>query len=329
MWQRHRQKLEPDQDSGDPLGSPMLWPDGRHVAANGLGRIFLWELATGRCTQVLETGAIFRDADPSFRLACEPALERVLEAHTTRDFAVWDSKDWRCIQTFAGHGEAVRAATFVSEDRILSISGDSTVQLWDAWTGKHLRTLDSVPLYSLAESPAHGLVAAGGSSGTVLVLDGLSLDVRATLRLPMAAARHEPLSRERKDQLGIVWNRPSNLIRALAWHPDGEHLLCGSWDFVARMFHSRTGHVVREWKGHAHWVSAIAVEPSHRLLVTGSSDGTVRVWSLESPECLAVYDIGHANIGGLILHGGAIYVTCRDELLVIPLHRQRAVTAGT
>jgi WD40 repeat protein len=297
----------------------MLWPDGRHVAANGLGRLFLWDLATGECSRVLESSAICRDGDPSFRLACEPALGRVLEGHKIRDVAVWDSKDWRLLQTFAGHGEEVRAAAFVTDERVLSISGDSTAQLWDAWTGKHVRTLETFPLYALAQCPAHGLVAVAGGSGGVFVVDGPTLDVRAHFRLPMAAARHAPLSSERKRQIGIVWDRPSNTLRALAWHPDGEHLLCGSWDFVTRMFHSRTGRVVRQWHGHAHWVEAVAVEPSRGLLCTGSSDGTVRVWSLDAPECLAVYDVGHANIGGLLLHDGAIYVTCRGELLVIPL----------
>ncbi|MCP3138588.1 WD40 repeat domain-containing protein [Pyxidicoccus xibeiensis] len=319
MWRRYRQELGPEHDFEDPLGPPLLWPDGRHVAANGRGRIFLWDLATGACSRVLQSSAICRDGDPSFRLACEPVLGRVLEAHKLRDFAVWDSVEWRRIQTFAGHGEPVQAATFVTDDRILSISGDSTAQLWDAWTGERLRMLDTPPLYALAKKPASGHVAVCGSGGAVIVLDGPTLDVRASFHLPMVAARHGPLSEERKRQVGIVWNRPSNTLQALAWHPDGEHLICGAWDFVPRMFHSGTGRVVREWHGHSHWVDAVAVEPSRGLLVTGSSDGTVRVWSLHSTECLAVHDVGHANVEGLLLHDGAIYVTCQGELLVIPL----------
>ncbi|ADO70195.1 WD40 repeat domain-containing protein [Stigmatella aurantiaca] len=319
MWRRYPQGLDAGEPDGDPLGAPMLWPDGRHIAANGLGRIFLWSLATGECTRVLKTGAIFRDGEPSFRLAGEAALGRVLEAHKIRGLAVWDSKDWRRVQTFEGHGEEVQAAAFVSEDRVVSISGDSSARLWEARTGENLRTLETGPLYALAHAPARGLVAVGGSNGAVHLLEGLTLNVRALFHLRMATARHEPLGAERKKQIGIVWNRPSNTLRALAWHPDGEHLLCGSWDFVARMFHSRTGRVVRQWQGHAHWVNSVAVEPARRLLCTGSSDGTVRVWSLDSTECLAVHDVGHANLGGLLVHDRTLYVTCQRELLSMPL----------
>lgn len=297
----------------------MLWPDGRHIAANGLGRIFLWDLATGECTGVLKTEAICRDGDPSFKLGCERDLGRILDGHKIRDFAIWDSTDWRRVQHFVGHSEEVQAAAFVAEDRVLSVSGDSTAQLWDAWTGENLRTLDTYPLYALAQHPTDDLVAVAGGSGGVYLLEGRSLRVLSDFRLTMAKAKHEPLPEERKRQIGIVWNRPSNTIRALAWHPDGEHLICGSWDFVPKMVHARSGRVPRSWHGHAHWVDAVAVEPVRRLLCTGSSDGTVRVWSLDSTECLAVHSLGHANIGGLVVHNDFIYVTCRRELVVIPL----------
>ncbi|WP_284661645.1 transcriptional regulator [Myxococcus sp. SDU36] len=319
MWRRHPQWLDAGEPDGDPLGAPMLWPDGRHIAANGLGRIFLWSLATGECTRVLKTDAICRNGEPWFRLAGEAELGRVLEAHKIRGLAVWDSKDWRRVQTFEGHGEEVQAAAVVSEDRVVSISADSSARLWDAWTGENLRTLWTGPLYALAHAPAQGLVAVGGSNGAVHLLEDLTLNVRALFHLSMATARHEPLGEERKKQLGIVWNRPSNTLRALAWHPDGEHLLCGSWDFVARMFHSRTGRVVRQWQGHAHWVDFVAVEPTLGLLCTGSSDGTVRIWSLDSTECLAVHDVGHADLGGLLVHDRTLYVTCQRELLSVPL----------
>lgn len=321
MLRRFRQRPDPD-DAPDsephhPLGAPMPWPDGRHVAANSGNRICLWNLETGECSQVLVTSAIHQP--PMFRLSCEPVLGRVLESHQLREFALWDSKDWRRLQVFKGHGEPVRAAEVISEDRVLSISGDSCALLWDAWTGELLSRFETTPLHALAWNPARGLAAAGGGQGTITLLDGPTLAVRASFRLPLATARHAPLGEARQRQLGIVWNRPSNTIAALTWHPDGEHLICGSWDFVTRMVHSHTGHVVREWHGHGHWVESVVVDPRRGLLCTSSSDGTVRVWSLDSTECLAVHDVGHADIEGLCLLKDSLYVTVRSELVVIPL----------
>ncbi|WXH30868.1 hypothetical protein WA016_04842 [Myxococcus stipitatus] len=293
-----------------PLGAPIPWPDGRHVAANAGQRIFLWDVQTGVCARTLETRAIH--SPPMFHLASEPGLGRVLEAHELRAFAVWDSGDWQCLQTFKGHGEPVRAAVFVEEDRVVSISGDGTAQLWDAWTGESLRLMEFRVPFALARDPVTGLVAISGHRGSVVVLDGPTLEVRAGLHLPMVEARYEKGGAREG-------GRPTHGIHALTWHPDGEHLLGGGGDFVARMFHGQTGRVVWEWHGHSDGVVAVAVCAERGLLCTGSYDGTVRVWSLHSTECLAVHDLGAPDIGGLCLSGGVIYVTVRNELRVIPL----------
>ena len=53
-WRNYPLKLDADGDEiGDPLGPPILWPDCRHLVANGLGRIFLWEPISGECTHAL------------------------------------------------------------------------------------------------------------------------------------------------------------------------------------------------------------------------------------------------------------------------------------
>ncbi len=174
------------------------------------------------------TAAICRDADPAFTLTAEPELGRVLDGDRIREFACFDSVSWKRLAVYAGHTEEVRAATFVSADRIVSISGDSTARLWDAWSGECLRTLDTNPLYALADDPSRGRLVVAGGRGNVRVLDRLTLQVMATFRVPLAKAQHQPLSKAQKKKIGIVWDRPSAHIGALAWHPDGEHLICGS-----------------------------------------------------------------------------------------------------
>lgn len=319
--QRLQQKLldEDDDDHEDLLGAPVLWPGGLYVAANGTGRTFLWDVATGECVRVLKTGAICRGGDPYLHLGVDHELGRVIDGHKVRDFAVWDASEWRCLQTFVGHSEETQAACFVAEDRIFSISGDSTAKLWDAWSGECLRSLDTQPLYALAAHPDGERIALGGGQGSVYVVDVRSLTIRAQFKLTQATARHAPMDDAQKRRIGIVWNRPSSTIQALVWHPDGEHLLCGSWDFVPKMLHVKSGRVVRSWHGHAHWVDAIAVDVAGRRLITGSSDSTLRVWSLDRTECLTVLDAESSSVEGILIHNDKIYASCGRKLLVIPL----------
>jgi WD40 repeat protein len=310
---------QPDSDDGfeDDLGSLVLWPDGRHVAANGSGRVFLWERDSGRFVEVLKSRAICRDGH--VRMALDPVLGRLAEGDGLRELALWDVATWERLVVLDGHTEHVAAAAFIGAEHVVSVSGDSSIRLWDAWTGACLRTVDTMPLYALADDPAGGRLAAAGGRGHVYVLDRATLALTATFRLEQARAHHEPLSPEQRRRIGIVWDRPQATIRALAWHPDGEHLLCGSWDFVPKMIDARTGRCVRQWQGHAHWVDAVAVDAAGRRLVTGSSDHTVRVWDLESERCLAVFELSRPEIEDILIDRGEILAICGKQIVVLPL----------
>ena len=48
-------------------------------------------------------------------------------------------------------------------------------------------------------------------------------------------------------------------------------------------------------KGHKDWVHRVAITPDGRRAVSGSADSTVRVWDLETGQCLATLE-GHTHI---------------------------------
>jgi WD40 repeat protein len=307
-----------DDDCSDPLAGLCLWPGGK-LAANGMGRVFVWSRASGELLEVRKTTAICRDGTPELRIALDPELGRVADGHKVREFALWDMVTWERLAVFEGHSEGVKAVTFVGGDEVLSISGDSSLRRWDAWSGECLQVVDTMPLYAMADDPGRGRVAVAGGRGRVYVLDRVTLALIAEHTVELATAEHEPLTEEQRRRIGIVWNRPSSTIRALAWHPDGEHLLCGSWDFVPKMIHARTGRCVRQWKGHAHWVDAIAVDAEGGRLVTGSSDHTVRVWDIEGEKCQAVFELSGPGIDDVMVEGGEILAICGREVVALPL----------
>ncbi|KAE8689235.1 Transducin/WD40 repeat-like superfamily protein isoform 2 [Hibiscus syriacus] len=47
-----------------------------------------------------------------------------------------------------------------------------------------------------------------------------------------------------------------------------------------------------EYKGHVGAVLSISVEPSGQWIASGSKDGTVRIWEVETGRCLRVWEIG-------------------------------------
>jgi WD40 repeat protein len=66
-------------------------------------------------------------------------------------------------------------------------------------------------------------------------------------------------------------------VKSVAVSPDGERIVTGADDHIARVWHVRTSKVT-QLKGHTAPVSAVAVAPDGVRIVTGSDDHTVRLW---------------------------------------------------
>ncbi|KAK9133006.1 hypothetical protein Scep_012534 [Stephania cephalantha] len=47
-----------------------------------------------------------------------------------------------------------------------------------------------------------------------------------------------------------------------------------------------------EYKGHKNAVRSISVEPSGQWLASGSNDGTVRIWEIETGRCIRIWEVG-------------------------------------
>ena len=86
-----------------------------------------------------------------------------------------------------------------------------------------------------------------------------------------------------------VWNATGNLPRellliatTLAISPDGEWLAAGGLSTQYLLWNVNTPDVARKLSGHHGLVRAITFSPHAKTFFTGSLDGTIREWSLET-----------------------------------------------
>ena len=88
-------------------------------------------------------------------------------------------------------------------------------------------------------------------------------------------------------------NAHRGAISCLDFSADASHVLSGSHDSTCREFGLRASRMLKEFRGHSSYVNScsyVTVEggsPS-LLVVSASSDGTVRVWDGRSAECMHV-----------------------------------------
>jgi WD40 repeat protein len=89
----------------------------------------------------------------------------------------------------------------------------------------------------------------------------------------------------------------SSPVRAVAYAPDGRTLAFAALRRVT-LWDTTTGEPGAVLKGHEKLVNAVAFTPDSRDLLTGSNDGTVRIWDAESGREVRAYDwhIGRVHV---------------------------------
>ncbi|KAJ2887513.1 hypothetical protein FB639_001261 [Coemansia asiatica] len=64
----------------------------------------------------------------------------------------------------------------------------------------------------------------------------------------------------------------------------GRRMITGSDDFLIKIWCTRTGYLIKTFKGHQGMVSDIALNVENTLLASASTDGSVRIWNLKTGE---------------------------------------------
>ena len=125
------------------------------------------------------------------------------------------------------------------------------------------------------------------TDASALIADYEYLPEAADLRLAQSAIQLSAhvLARDYRQLAGQLMGR---LLGHAA--PDIQALLMGaaeskSWPWLRPLTSSLAppgGPLIRTFEGHTCWVHAVAVTPDGRCAISGSGDGTLRVWDLES-----------------------------------------------
>ena len=91
----------------------------------------------------------------------------------------------------------------------------------------------------------------------------------------------------------------TDLVRAVAFSPDGKLALTGSVDQTARLWETATGKPVATLSGHTGSVYAVAFSPDGKLALTGSVDKTARLWEAATGKPVATLS-GHTDRVGAV-----------------------------
>ncbi len=165
-----------------------------------------------------------------------------------------------------GHSTSITAVAFSPNGRWLaSGSQDGGVKIWEAASGRELRTLPGhdQPVTALQFSPDGRWLATASEDRTVKIWDVNN-------------------SRQIRSLEGH-----SAIVTSVAFSPDGQLLASGGRDHTARIWEVRTGKELHVLDKHGKDVRSLAFSADNKRLATGSLDTLVKIWDTSSGREIA------------------------------------------
>ena len=76
----------------------------------------------------------------------------------------------------------------------------------------------------------------------------------------------------------LIYNGHSDIVRTVAWSPDGNNIVSGSRDGTAQLWNAISGQSILNYKQHSDIVSSVTWSSDAKYIASGSFDENVKVW---------------------------------------------------
>jgi WD40 repeat protein len=257
-------------------------PDGKVIASCGDdATIRLWNANTGEQIRAL------REHDKAvYSLAWSPEGRTLASGSDDKRIRLWDSDTGKSLRTLEGHSKTVATLAWSSDGGTLaSGSYDGTVRLWSPANRWKSRTIakDSIELYGLEWL----------ADGNTLAMAGYNRDIELWYR------EKQKVTEELR---GISGSSTYSLASTNA----GKMLAAGYWDGTIRLWNTLPGQGFpsHDLNGHTGSVEALSFSPDGSLLLSKSSDDTVRLWHCRTQQVLSVLreTTSEEWVGGIAFH---------------------------
>nr|XP_028596199.1 WD repeat-containing protein 88 isoform X1 [Podarcis muralis] len=215
---------------------------------------------------------------------------KVLSGSYDSTVKLWDIAGAVCIQTFEGEHTGPISECCLSPDnkRLITASYDKSLRAWDTETGKVLWTLEQDGLVTSCHISHDGkYVASSSDLENALFICGVEdakkvAYVREYHRSTVRRCRFDP----QNQRIATVSSDMS--FKILGYYSTVYHspqlsaslVVSGGYDKTIVIWDSREAYKKLCLKGHAGWVTDIALSSNKKWLVSASKDCTLRVWDV-------------------------------------------------
>ncbi|KAM7538040.1 hypothetical protein Aperf_G00000059523 [Anoplocephala perfoliata] len=218
---------------------------------------------------------------------------------------VWSTEQWDCIRELLGHNDYITCLVFAGT-RLLSGASDTTVRMWDLINFECIFTIEG----------HMGSITSICATRTQIFTSANDNQVRCW------SLEDGSLIREYNDHKGAVYGiRICTGDDELAPRGSTEasggrrrvHFVTFSADFTARLWSATRSSSLQTFGGHTGPVTCVAMDEKRHFLYTGSSDGRIASWLMETGQRIHWFEGHTAPIIDLLISDNCLYSASSDE----------------
>jgi len=262
--------IKPQVSVVSPVASLKFSPDGKLLAVGGYQEVRLFDSATGKPVATLSG-----HADYVRSIAFSPDGKMLAAAggppQRGGEIKIWDMQTHQPLKTLNGHKDCIYSVAWSPDGKLLaSGSYDKMVKLWDAATGQELKNLqDHIDaVFAVAFSPDGKHLASGSQDRSVKIWDIASGQRLYTL------------------------SDASDGLTGIAYSPSGKQIAAAGYDKTIYIWEvgDSEGKLVRSLIADEDSILSLAWTPDAKMLITSSSDGSIRFRDAVTLDPIRVID---------------------------------------
>jgi WD40 repeat protein len=286
----------------------------------------------------------------TYELALSPQRTHLVGFGVGPGVQIWDVRREGVAIGLHGHQEAVEAATWSDDQRLVATASlDQTARVWDAATGRQLALMEghSGWIFGVDVSPDARRLATGGADRTARIWDAATGEELLRLDHPqevntvqfnrdgtrlftgLSQSGDVMVWDSQRGALLATWSRHRFSIFAMALTADGTRLATASRDGEVRLWDAESGAEVLVLRGHTGDAFSVDFSPGGTLIATASNDATVRLWDAATGREVRAVPTGESAASAAFLDDSHLVVsTVANSATIVTLDIEELISLG-
>ena len=280
------------------VNSVAITQDGKNaISGSDDGTVRIWDLESG-----METETLIGHFNPINAVAVFPDGHRVVSGSMDGILKIWDIRNGDVLKTLKGHAGPIDSIIIAENGKMIISASNDAIKIWNADQGYEIETIKESDsrITAFALFPDERRIIAASYDDSLSIWDLSSGEKKAVYSGNRLSKKEVVVCIKARYFIG------HHFITDLAVTKDGSKIILSSSDGLLEVLTIDDNNELEPIKGyvkgiHDCGINAVILTPYEDKVISGSCDGTIRIWDLENDNEFPIPEYYSGSINAVAL----------------------------